>query len=76
MVEEQAQMWLASQPARVGEQRVVDSWECLRAFVGSYERHCGPLSTYAARHSAAMAKLCNAAAPPAIWDAALAAVCK
>ena len=75
MVEEQARMWLASQPARV-EQPVVDSWECLRAFVGSYERHCGPLTTYAARHSAAMAKLCNAAAPPASWDAALAAACE
>lgn len=76
MGEERAREWLAAQGPRPKDQPAVDSWECLRAFVGSYVRHCGPLTTYAARHASTMAKLCNAAAPLASWDAALEEACQ
>lgn len=75
-LEEHARWWMATVEEREADQPVVDSWECLRAYVQHYEQHCGPMTSYAARHSASMAKLCNAGVPPASWSAALAQACR
>eukprot|EP00892_Ulva_mutabilis_P010771 jgi/Ulvmu1/8066/UM004_0303.1 len=75
-LDEAAMLWMAAHDARQADQAVVDSWECLREYVAHYERHCGRLTSYAARHSKSMAKLCNAGVPPESWGAALALSCQ
>lgn len=56
-------------------QALVDSWDCLRAYVASYEERCGALSQYGAQHTRTFANLCNARLDAATWHAALGPVC-
>ncbi|KAK6911177.1 Peptidase C13, legumain [Dillenia turbinata] len=39
---------------------LVDDWECLKAFVNTYQDRCGPLKTYGLKYTRAMANMCNA----------------
>lgn len=64
----QALLTTSLQPAG---QPLVQSWECLRGMVGSWEAACGPLGERGLRHMRAFANLCNAGLQPqALADAA------
>ncbi|KAJ8770846.1 hypothetical protein K2173_021761 [Erythroxylum novogranatense] len=39
---------------------LVDDWDCLKNFVTTYEKHCGPLSWYGKKYTRVMANMCNA----------------
>lgn len=45
---------------RSAGQPIVDDWDCLKSMVGTYEKHCGPLSSYGKKHLRTFAKMCNA----------------
>ncbi|KAK9806827.1 hypothetical protein WJX72_004028 [[Myrmecia] bisecta] len=43
---------------------LVDSWDCLRAMVGAWERACGKLDQYGMQYTRTFANLCNAGVAP------------
>ncbi|KAH7866941.1 hypothetical protein Vadar_026989 [Vaccinium darrowii] len=45
---------------RPAGQPLVDDWNCFKAFVRTYEEHCGLLSRYGRRYARAIANMCNA----------------
>jgi legumain len=51
---------------------LVDSWDCLRAYVAAYESVYGTLSQYGAQHTRTFANLCNAGLEAASWQLVLA----
>lgn len=45
---------------RPSGQPIVDDWDCFKTLVGTYEEHCGRLSTYGKKHMRVFANMCNA----------------
>nr|XP_011465105.1 PREDICTED: vacuolar-processing enzyme-like [Fragaria vesca subsp. vesca] len=45
---------------RPGRQALVDDWDCFKAIVKTYEKHCGKLSNYGMKHTRVFANMCNA----------------
>nr|AWD84475.1 asparaginyl endopeptidase 2 [Petunia x hybrida] len=39
---------------------LVDDWDCLKSFVGTFETYCGSLSQYGLKYMRAIANICNA----------------
>ena len=54
---------------------LMTDWDCLRQYVAVYELYCGELTSYAARHTRAMANLCNAGLPVSAWQSAMLQQC-
>ncbi|CAN4099809.1 unnamed protein product [Withania somnifera] len=60
---------------RPAGQPLVDNWECLKAYIKTFEAHCGKLTSYGKKHIRSIANICNAGIESEQMTAATAQAC-
>ncbi|CAN4114375.1 unnamed protein product [Withania somnifera] len=60
---------------RPAGQPLVDNWDCLKAYIKTFEAHCGKLTSYGKKHIRGIANICNAGIASEQMTAATAQAC-